>query len=139
MIYTKSKFKGKLAFLSNFYPCPHMGRNMTAEHIYQAGKATRPEDVEYIISASSPDDAKKRGREIKIRPDWDKVKLQVMESTLRQKFKDPELRHKLVSVSPEDLVEENWWGDTYWGVCNGIGENQLGKLLLKLREEFIKE
>jgi predicted NAD-dependent protein-ADP-ribosyltransferase YbiA (DUF1768 family) len=33
-----------------------------------------------------------------------------------------------------ELIEGNWWGDTYWGVCNGVGENHLGKLLMKIRD-----
>ena len=58
-----------------------------------------------------------------------------MLSGLRIKFKNPELRSLLLATGNEELVEGNWWRDTYWGVCEGVGQNKLGKLLMQVREE----
>ena len=46
----------------------------------------------------------------------------------------PELRTKLADTEDEELIEGNTWNDTYWGVCRGVGENHLGKLLMEVRE-----
>ena len=59
-----------------------------------------------------------------------------MENGLRQKFKYPELREQLLSTGDQELVEGNWWRDFYWGVCNGVGDNNLGKLLMKIRDDI---
>jgi predicted NAD-dependent protein-ADP-ribosyltransferase YbiA (DUF1768 family) len=58
-----------------------------------------------------------------------------MLNLLRQKFQNPELREKLLCTGKLELIEGNYWGDTYWGVCRGVGENRLGKLLMLVREE----
>lgn len=34
------------------------------------------------------------------------------------------------------LEEGNTHGDKVWGTVNGVGENRLGKILMRLREEF---
>ena len=77
------------------------------------------------------------GQRITVRPDWDKVKLSVMENFLRQKFRIPELRLQLFDTFDANLEED---GDCYWGLCDGKGENRLGRLLMKVREsEMLRE
>jgi predicted NAD-dependent protein-ADP-ribosyltransferase YbiA (DUF1768 family) len=76
--------------------------------------------------------AKAQGRRVILRPDWEAVKVDVMRSVLKCKFKG-ELLERLKSVE-EDIIEHNTWGDTFWGVCNGRGDNVLGKLLMELRD-----
>ena len=70
-----------------------------------------------------------------MRPDWDQVKVSVMLGLLRMKFADAGLRNMLLSTGNQELIEDNDWFDTFWGVCNGVGENQLGKLLMQVRAE----
>ena len=72
---------------------------------------------------------------MKIRKDWDDVKLDVMLWGIREKFKNEDLRQLLMETGEEELVEGNWWGDKFWGVSNGEGENHLGKILMRVREE----
>lgn len=36
------------------------------------------------------------------------------------------------------LIEKNTWGDTYFGVCNGVGENNLGKDLMSIRYRLLE-
>ena len=84
----------------------------------------------------NPYDLKKFSRSFELRKDWDDIKLRVMRKALRYKFRDNILCMKLLSTGDSYIEEENWWGDTYWGVCNGVGENNLGKLLMEVREEL---
>ena len=81
--------------------------------------------------------AKKLGRTVKLRPDWNEVKLSVMLEVLRHKFnQNPDLADKLLATGDTLLQEGNTWHDYYWGVCNGKGENNLGKLLMLVRQEL---
>jgi len=86
----------------------------------------------------TPGQAKKLGKSIELRPDWEEIKIEVMRELLRQKFditKHYDLWLELHMTKPDELVEGNWWGDTFWGVCKGKGENHLGKLLMEIRYE----
>ena len=91
-----------------------------------------------IANCLTPGRAKRMGRRVALRPDWENVKEDVMFEGLCLKFADEQLADWLLETGNEELVEGNWWGDTTWGVCNGVGENKLGKLLMKVRD-MIKE
>ena len=135
------KFKDEYRFLSNFYPCPFIKEGIlykTAEHYYQANKAAHYEDIMLIVKAPTPGDAKRLGRSIETKSDWDNIKLDVMKKALEMKFIDTELSYRLLKTGDAILEEGNNWGDTFWGVCNGVGENHLGKLLMELREVLFK-
>ena len=136
-----TNFVGKHAFLSNFYEHAHH-KVMYAEHdydhvegAYQSAKCKVTTDRQRFVG-HSPAYAKKLGRQVPIREDWEMAKVGVMENLLRQKFNDPALRQQLLDTGDEEIIEGNWWNDTFWGVCNGVGENWLGKLLMRLREEY---
>ncbi len=132
-----SNFRGSYAFLSNFYLAKviyngHTYR--TSEHAFAAAKATNEKDRQYVANATTPGIAKRRGREIKCRPDWNVVKATIMAEIVYHKFaQNPELYAMLRATGSAALVEGNWWNDTYWGVCKGIGENMLGKILMIVR------
>lgn len=139
---TKEKidgFTGPFNFLSNFYIFPVAWKDMvlkSAEHAYQSEKPTNNLERELILNAVNPAAAKRLGspKNCKsIRPDWEMVKRDIMTEVLMAKFSAPELRYKLLQTGNRELIERNWWGDTYWGVCNRVGENWLGKLLMKVR------
>lgn len=133
-------FRGEHRWLSNFWPVQVEYEGMifpSVEHAYQAAKCARLEDRETIRRAPSPAEAKRYGRKVQIRPGWDTMKLQVMEELLRQKFRPgSDLAKKLVATGNAELVEINTWGDTFWGVYNDTGQNWLGRLLMKIREEL---
>jgi len=138
-----SEFRGQYAFLSNFFPCDMVAewdqgtaKVPSLEHAFQAAKAVRKEDFDKICLAENPGKAKRLGKTIPVREDWEKVKLRVMEDLLRQKFSNPELRKALLETGDAELIEWNDWGDCWWGICRGIGENHLGRLLMKIREEL---
>ena len=133
------RFDGEYSFLSNFELSPFTVNGIvfpTMEHYFQAMKATNQEDLLEIAKASTPGKAKRLGRKVKIRPDWEYVKKDIMLEGLHKKFAIPELRQKLLDTGDAYLEEGNTWGDRCWGVCNGIGENNLGKLLMRVREEI---
>jgi ribA/ribD-fused uncharacterized protein len=126
-------FKGKYEFLSNFAPSPMTPP--TLEHWYQAAKTNDKLMQQEIMLTSTAAEAKKLAKSAKIRPDWNDAKLSIMEELLRKKFSDPTLKQQLLDTGTEELIEGNWWHDEYWGICNGKGENHLGKLLMQLRDE----
>lgn len=134
-----NSFEGKYAFLSNFYEHPISEGSLTFptnEHYFQAMKTLDLTERIAITRAGTPGQSKRMGRSVKLRSDWEDIKLSVMETALRLKFADPELAAMLKATGDEELVEGNWWNDTFWGVCNGVGENNLGKLLMKIRAEL---
>lgn len=138
------QFRGEYAFLSNFYSSKVVHVESTepyrqlvfpsVEHYYQAMKSTSFEDQMAISQASSPAEAKRMGRKINIRPNWEHIKVQVMKNGVWQKFKDKSLANKLISTHPQEITEENTWGDTFWGTCNGHGTNVLGQILMETRK-----
>lgn len=139
-----SSFQGKYRFLSNFYISPFTdSKNLTwdsVEHYYQAMKSKNPMVRRSIRLAATPAEAKKKGRKIYIRDDWDKIKDRVMLMGLYHKFdQNFELAQRLINLKDYILEEGNTWGDTYWGVYNGRGENKLGKSLMIVRDYFIQE
>lgn len=139
-----NQFIGLYGWLSNFYPCDVVmdvaGKTRTftsAEHAYQAAKAKTIEDFEKVSKAKTAGEAKRLGKSVQLRDDWESVKLTVMEQVLRAKFSDEVLRRRLLSTGQQELIEGNTWGDVFWGVNleTGEGENHLGRLLMKVREE----
>ena len=135
---TISSFSGKYRFLSNFYPVEIVWDGIqypSAEHAYQATKAVSFSDRLTIANAPTASQAKAMGRRVKMLDGWDTVRTDVMEQILRIKFANPELARLLRKTAPRELIEGNHWGDTYWGVCKGKGENHLGKILMRIRDD----
>lgn len=130
-------FEGEFRFLSNFAPSVVHFDGMefpSVEHAYQAAKTFDKDLRIKIRNAKTPNEAKKLGKKVKLRQDWDDVKIDVMLGLLEQKFAIPELHQLLLNTGDAELVEGNWWGDTFWGVCRGHGKNHLGKLLMTIRK-----
>jgi ribA/ribD-fused uncharacterized protein len=135
-----NNFRGPYRWLSNFEYAPFIYQGIewpTSEHAYQAMKSRDQSDWERVARLPTPKDAKAAGYKLKIRHDWEQIKYQVMYHIVRAKFfQNPNLAEKLLATGFDKLVEGNTWGDTYWGVCNGRGENNLGKILMKVREDL---
>lgn len=135
-----TKFTGQYSFLSNFYHAPYTfeGRTYkTVEHGYQAAKATNAKDRAKIANADGPGAAKRLGRHIKLRPNWEKIKFDIMHMHVLAKFvQNADLAEKLLATNPQHLEEGNTWGDKIWGTVRGKGQNHLGKILMKVRKEL---
>ena len=139
------EFEGKYDFLSNFYPSPIFYDGITYptnEHFFQAMKTLDQEERKKIAAADTPGKAKRMGRSVDLRPDWEKIKVEVMRLGLILKFQNPDLKEKLLATGDEELIEGNWWCDQFWGSCNCSkhirtpGRNVLGMLLMELRKEI---
>lgn len=140
---TIDAFTGNYRWLSNFYPCAITDVDgitfPTVEHAYQAQKYTDREVRLRIAGKRTPGEAKRAGRELPHRREnWDAIKVTAMLVLLRHKFVQPLFKELLLATGDRQLIEGNTWGDTFWGVCRGKGENNLGKLLMEIREEALK-
>ncbi len=142
-------FRNDYYFLSNMYPCKIKYDGLTyecSETIYIAMKfeknQTRIIDGkevnlrEYFSKIKDGKFRKKEQQSYPIDKNFKKNKLDIMEKIIREKFKIPFLRKLLLKTEDLELVELNNWKDYFWGVCDGKGENHLGKILMKIREEI---
>jgi ribA/ribD-fused uncharacterized protein len=143
---TITRFDGEYAFLSNFFEHtilpgvgptdPFVGPWPTAEHLFQAFKCKYRDDIEPIRDATTPKIAKRLGRRVELRPDWEDIKVNVMRSVLFHKFHgrgSDILSDWLKATYPKELIEGNNWGDRFWGQVRGQGTNMLGELLMERR------
>lgn len=116
-------------------------RFKTPEHFYQAMKADDFKDACKIANEPNPRIAKRIGRKIKIRQDWENIKIEVMKFVQVHRFSLPEWRKQLLEHKG-DIVEWNNWHDNFWGdcVCDKCkhikGENNLGKILMDIRKQI---
>lgn len=136
-------FNGQWRFLSNFYDSGELivvpwGRYPTAEHAYQAAKTLSDTEREMIARCTFAGTAKRLSRTFQhLDPDWDQKREAVMLEVLRAKFRPGSMvATQLIGTRPSLIVEENTWGDRFWGKVNGEGLNRLGELLMQVREEM---
>lgn len=109
----------------------------TAEHAYQAHKTENIEERKQIAKLSTPGKAKRYSKSVKLRDNWEQIKIAVMKEAVTSKFERNEnLRKLLLETGKETLVEGNNWGDEFWGVYNGKGRNELGQILMLVRKFF---
>lgn len=133
-----SSFQGKYRFLSNFWVDD---TGFCVEMEYQAAKGKTWEDVAKIKACRTPGEAKRAGRQIEIRNDWERIKDQQMLFLIRLKFDNSVLKKQLLATKDAELIEGNYWHDNYWGSCTcpkcgNKGQNKLGKILMKVRDEL---
>lgn len=142
------KFDGKYEFLSNFYNSEIFYEGITyptVEHAFQAAKTLNQDERIAISKLDTPGKAKRAGRKCNLRKDWEEIKNDVMYQCVKAKFQDPELKNLLLETKHRYLVEGTTWHDNYWGNCSCEkcksiqGNNQLGKTLMRVREELRKE
>lgn len=130
------EFQGQYRFLSNFWSCSievNGLRFTSTEAAYQAAKSEDPE-VWAKFSHMSAGQSKRAGRLIRMRSDWDSIKLGVMEQLTALKYSPGSpLAQLLLDTGDATLIEGNTWGDRFWGVCGGHGSNHLGKILMNQR------
>jgi len=162
------EFKNEKRFLSNMYPAkiifneipedlnlllsfiePDFKEYNSSENLYQALKSQSKEWHELIRSVT-PEKSKSLAKNklktllfnnkttFELRSDWDQIKIDVMKLCLYLKFKQNEdLAEKLKNIEGK-IEERNCWGDKFWGTVNGIGKNNLGKLLMNIRKNLSK-
>ncbi len=134
-------FRGKFSFLSNMHSATFEWDGRTyqnSEAAFQSAKALDPA-VRDQFSEMTGMVAKREGKKVQLRGDWERVKDEIMEEVVRAKFsQNPDLLQKLIDTGDIELMEGNAWHDTYWGVDvkSGKGENHLGIILMKIRSEL---
>lgn len=139
------KFGGKYRFLSNFYMASVIYEDLeypSSEHAYQAAKSLSETERKYIRKLKKPSEAKRAGKKVKLRSDWESIKLKVMEDIVRDKFSRHEhLRSALLKTGDQELQEGNTWKDYFWGVDlrTKHGQNHLGKILMSIRNDLKNE
>lgn len=129
------EFQGEHRWLSNFWPATVTLDGVifpSIEHAYQAAK-THPSQREPFQNCTAGQ-AKKLGRTVEMRADWEQVKVPTMRLLIEQKFAPcTDLGEKLKATGDGKIVEGNQWGDVFWGVCGGRGQNWLGRLIMERR------
>ena len=142
-------FRGEYSFLSSFHTLANpivygwmVAR--TSEHLFAALKTTERHLREWVLEAENAAVAKKRGKAVILRPDWntgfDKT---AMHLALILKFSaNDDIRSRLINTGNKQLIEGNWWHDNKWGDCGCVkcstiqGQNNLGILLTQVRSLF---
>lgn len=143
-------FRGEYFFLSNFYPVPIRYKGIdfpSVEHSFAAAKSTS-RTFQKRISQINPRQAvraKRYSRNIRLRRNWDKIKIGIMKKLIERKFSNPEMTLKLLSTGDMNLIEGNFWHDNFWGVCfcprckGKPKKNNLGKIIMETRLKLRKQ
>lgn len=138
-----SRFSNEYRYLSNFHRVTVEFEGLlytSVEHAYQAAKSLDPDVRLVVANAATSAAAKAVGRALNLRPDWEDVKIEIMRELLAKKFQSGTLlAGQLIQTYPYELVEGNTWGDRFWGVCRGEGENWLGLLLMDRRDTLMEQ
>lgn len=134
---TISQFRDGYFFLSNYFPSAVTYKGITFQNNEAAFQAMKCPSMAAQFAELTPDKAKRLGRSVRLRSDWESVKDQIMYEICLAKFTQSEdLKLRLLLTGDAELIEGNDWGDKVWGVCDGVGENRLGKILMRIREEL---
>jgi hypothetical protein len=129
-------FHNENSFMSNFTNVSVWLDGMEFPSVEHAYVAAKTHDLSLRIKATETLTAgavKRLGRKMVLRDDWEEVKVDIMRDLLIQKFSQQPFRRLLLATGDSYLEESNTWNDTFWGVCNGKGKNQLGILLMEIR------
>lgn len=134
-----NEFRGDYYFLSNFYSAPVTWDGITYlnnEAAFQSAKVL-DKSVREQFATLDPSSAKRKGRHVQLRQDWEQVKYSIMQEICYAKFtQNEDLKQKLLATGDKYLEEGNTWGDRIWGTVNGQGQNMLGKILMGVRAKF---
>ena len=131
------QFRGKYYFLSNFYSSPVYYRGMTFQNAEAAFHSQKDPSRATEFTRLNPSEAKRLGRRVHLRRDWEEVKDDIMFEVVLAKFSGSQsLADALLSTGDEKLIEGNTWNDQYWGVCDGKGLNKLGSILERVRDNL---
>ncbi len=139
------EFQGEYRWLSNFWPVQIKYKGRVFHNVENAFHSEKSDDSffkDFCKLESNPKIVKKRQLDmITLRSDWGNVKVEIMEELTRIKYHNLELQQKLLDTGNQEIQEGNSWDDTFWGINleTGKGENRLGKIIMKIRDEIKKE
>lgn len=136
------QFRGEYGWLSNFAECPIDIMGIVYPSVENAYMSCKRADDEWKLFCRDNDAAtvKKKSKNIELRENWEDIKLQAMKHCLLEKFNQEPFRTKLLDTGNQNIVEGNYWNDTFWGVDlkqdPNIGENHLGRLIMEVRKSL---
>jgi len=134
-------FKEEYRWLSNFAaletPIMMYGiKFYTTEQLYQACKCKRMDQF-VLFDGLTAAESKKFGKTVEMRRNWSRIRIPVMHRIQMMKYTQPKFKSLLEATKGRYIEETNWWNDTFFGVCNGVGENHLGKIIMDIRDNYL--
>lgn len=139
------EFQGEYRWLSNFAPVEITLGDLTYSSVEHAYMSEKSNDRDWKLfcanSNNTPGQVKRASRNITLRPNWNDIKLHVMEICLNAKFRQEPYYTLLINTKDEYIQEGNRWNDTFWGVNlnTNKGENHLGRLIMDIRKTLINQ
>lgn len=134
-------FQDEFRWLSNFWPAAVLldgSYYPSVENAYQAAKTHQSERTPFKDCSASA--ARRLGRMIPVRSGFHEQRVEIMEGLVFQKFASgTALAARLIATGARELIEENHWGDVFWGRCRGEGQNKLGEILMAQRERLLND
>ena len=134
------RFRDEYAFLSNDFPAGTVYEGVAypcAASAFLASKCGDPADRQ-AIAKMRPDKARQKYGMKQGSPAWTERRIPIMESIVRLKFlQHPDLADRLIATGSRKLINGGK-KDPFWGfnLITWEGENRLGRILMKLREEL---
>lgn len=139
---TINQFKNEYSFLSNLFPCRFVWQGLTYENAEAAFQSSKCKNVaeRKVYVRCSPVKAVLKGKEQIPYTGWEDERMEIMESILKAKFEQNiALMGKLINTRDFVLINGNNKKDTFWGVdlYSWQGENQLGRILMNIRDKEV--
>lgn len=141
-----SRSNEKYGCFSNFYPCSVEYGGIVYPNSECAWQSLKTLDMKKRkkFATYKAAGAKKMGRRVELRSDWEEVKYQLMVNVCYAKFfQNKELKSILQATGEEELIENTTaWHDNVWGNCEcerckeTEGKNLLGKALMEVRSKL---
>lgn len=134
-----TEFRKEYNWLSNFANVKIILDDIVYQSVEHAYMSEKSDDVEWKLFCSNINNSasvvKAESKKIIIKHNWDKIKLDVMEKCLIQKYNTEPYKTKLLETKNIYIQEGNNWNDKFWGVClkTNKGKNHLGKLIMYIR------
>ena len=142
-------FNNEKEYLSNFYNAPFSYNGIkfrNVEQVFQGLKQFPDSNILLKFSKLSASEAKREGRKVTLRKDWEDIKDKIMKTLVTYKFEqNPLLLDRLLNEDDEHLIEYNYWHDNYWGHCvcdkckNKEKKNMLGKILKEVKYKKLSD
>lgn len=111
------------------------------ERYYQGAKAMSRSEHDWVIAPTDTWEAKARGQVVKLRPDWEEVKYEIMVEGIRAECEQHEDFAQLLRLTGDRQIAEDSPTDFIWGIRDErggmTGENLLGKALMEVRAEIL--
>jgi ribA/ribD-fused uncharacterized protein len=136
-------FTGYFEFLHNNFLTPVYFEGFlypSVTHAYHAARSSDENTRKAILNADSFHTVAKIARRIEDPQNWQMERTKIMERLVRDKFRrSKELQEKLKATENRELImsyEDETSGNLFWGMVKEKGQNQLGRILMKVREDI---